>query len=107
MSARKTTHHVPERFLRQLWKHQSFATNGLITTDERPVEVLSPGVLNRDGGPDFSNALIRIGGTLFRGAVELHQYIEEWTAHGHERLRDLCLVVLAPAAAGPPACPSR
>lgn len=85
MSARKTTHHVPERFLRQLWKHQSFATNGLITTDERPVEVLSPGVLNRDGGPDFSNALIRIGGTLFRGAVELHQYVEEWTAHGHER----------------------
>ncbi len=53
--------------------------------DGRAVEILSPGTFNRDGGPDFINARIRIGGTLYRGNVELHQRLEEWTQHFHHR----------------------
>jgi len=78
-------HHVPERFLRQLWKHQQFDTTHLASLDGRMIEVLSPGVLNTDGGPDFHEALIRIGGILYRGTVELHQHLDEWTAHDHHR----------------------
>ncbi len=78
-------HHVPERFLRQLWKHRQFDTTHLFSIDGKPVEILSPGVLNTDGGPDFHDALIRIGGVLYRGTVELHQRRDEWTAHDHHR----------------------
>ncbi|MBI1807112.1 MAG: DUF2851 family protein [Ignavibacteria bacterium] len=85
MTRRNTSYHVPERFLRQLWKHQHFATSHLRTTDQRPVEIVSPGVLNRDGGPDFVDASIRIGGILYRGNVELHQHVEEWVEHGHNK----------------------
>ncbi|MBI4546612.1 MAG: DUF2851 family protein [Ignavibacteriae bacterium] len=84
MAQYKPSHHIPERFLRQLWKHQHFATAQLRTTDERSVEVVSPGKLNRDGGPDFRDAQIRIGGILYRGDVELHQTYEEWTEHTHQ-----------------------
>ncbi|MBI3364087.1 MAG: DUF2851 family protein [Ignavibacteriae bacterium] len=76
-------HHVPERFLRQLWKHKQFETTDLSTTDGKQIEILSPGILNTDGGPDFSDALIRIGGILYRGTVELHQHFDEWTTHSH------------------------
>ena len=78
-------HHVPERFLRQLWKHQQFDTSRLTTLDGKPVEILSPGVLNTDGGPDYRDALIRIGGILYRGTIELHQHLNEWSLHEHHR----------------------
>ena len=78
------TFHVPERFLRQLWKHLQFDTSKLQTTDSRQVEILSPGKLNTDGGPDFANARIRIGGIVYRGNVELHQNDKEWTQHAHQ-----------------------
>src|SRR5713101_1110218 len=84
MATRNPSRHVPERFLRQLWKNQQFQTFALATTDGRTIEVLSPGELNRNGGPDFTGAAIRIGGTLYRGDVELHQHAEDWTAHLHQ-----------------------
>ncbi len=75
---------MPERFLRQLWKHQTFRSSGLHTTDGKSVEIFSPGTLNRDGGPDFIHAAVRIGGTLYRGDIELHQQNDEWTRHFHQ-----------------------
>jgi len=78
-------HHVPERFLRQLWKHQQFNTTHLFSTEGKPIEVLSPGVLNTDGGPDFTDALICIGNILYRGPIELHQHLDEWDTHDHHR----------------------
>src|SRR5205809_1104272 len=84
MAKRNPSRHIPERFLRQLWKNQQFQTTSLATTDGRSIEVLSPGKTNRNGGPDFTGATIRIGGTLFRGDVELHQHAEEWTTHLHQ-----------------------
>src|SRR5258707_1379198 len=84
MAKRNPSRHVPERFLRQLWKNQQFQPLSLTTADGRTIEVLSPGKPNRNGGPDFRDASIRIGGTLFRGDVELHQHAEEWTTHLHQ-----------------------
>lgn len=78
------TLHVPERFLRQLWLHQRFTDAELQTTDGRTVEIISPGRLNRDGGPDCRDARIRIGGILYTGDVELHQQSTEWHQHSHQ-----------------------
>jgi hypothetical protein len=83
MSYQRSSRHVPERFLRQLWKHQQFQHSQLHTTDGKPVRVLSPGILNNDGGPDFTDAQISIDDILYRGDVELHQHTDEWEGHAH------------------------
>ncbi len=80
----KQSFHVPERFLRQIWKHQQFDTSKLFTADREPIEIFSAGTFNSDGGPDFRNARIRIGGIAYRGDVELHQNNDEWTQHTHQ-----------------------
>ncbi len=66
-----------------MWQSRSFPGT-LATSDGRKVTILEPGVLNPDGGPDFHDALIRIGGTLYRGDVELHVDARSWSTHGHE-----------------------
>lgn len=75
--------HVPERFLRQIWKHRNFATPVLQTTDGQPIVIISPGKSNPDGGPDFIDARIRVGNVLYRGDVELHQNCIDWSQHEH------------------------
>ncbi|TAK60251.1 MAG: DUF2851 family protein [Bacteroidetes bacterium] len=85
MPRKSPSHNVPERFLKQLWKHQNFATDILRTTDDRKIEILQPGTPNFDGGPDFQNAKVRIGGVVYRGDVELHQNFDDWVKHSHHR----------------------
>jgi hypothetical protein len=77
------SHHIPERFLRQIWKYRRFNDTRLFTTDGQIVEIISPGQLNTDGGPDFTDASVRIGGILYRGDVEIHEDESEWMSHGH------------------------
>ena len=50
-----------EEILHYVWKHKLLPLNELTTTDGREVEVLDPGLHNRDAGPDFFNAKVRIG----------------------------------------------
>src|SRR4051812_5271681 len=83
MPQRSNPRLIPERFLRQLWKQTAFRTDSLLTPEGQPVEIISSGTLNTDGGPDFSGARVRVGGTLYRGDVELHRSVTEWKLHSH------------------------
>jgi hypothetical protein len=74
---------VHESLLRSAWEQQDFQHENLRTTDGRPVQILDSGSSNADGGPDFRGALVRIGGTLYRGDVELHIDASSWVTHGH------------------------
>lgn len=74
-----------EELLHYVWKHRLFELKPLATTDGQPVEVIDPGLPNRNAGPDFFNAKIRINGTLWVGNVELHMKADEWFAHHHDR----------------------
>jgi hypothetical protein len=78
------TIHIPEIILREIWRRQQFTASHLHTSDGKPVHILSPGISNSDGGPDFLNARIRIGRTTYRGDVELHKDASEWQLHRHD-----------------------
>ncbi|MDR2286584.1 MAG: DUF2851 family protein [Prevotellaceae bacterium] len=73
-----------EDFLQFIWNLGLYDSANLTTTEGEYVEVLSAGVRNRDSGPDFYNAKVRIGDTLWAGTVEIHKKSSEWNVHGHQ-----------------------
>lgn len=75
--------HVPETVLARIWEEQRFFPDCLYTTTGLPVQVIRPGILNHDTGPDFKTALIRIGDHVEEGDVELHLHLGDWQTHGH------------------------
>ena len=73
-----------ERLLHYVWKHKILPLKPLTTADGQEVEVIDPGLHNHDQGPDFFNAKVRLGGTLWAGNVEVHLRSSDWYRHGHE-----------------------
>ncbi len=74
-----------EELLHYVWKHKLFPLSPLETTDQQAVEVIDPGLHNKNAGPDFFNAKIKISGTLWVGNVEIHEKASDWYRHGHEK----------------------
>ncbi len=72
-----------EDFLQYVWKFRLFDWNDLYTTDGKRVEIVSPGLHNTDAGPDFQQAKIKIGDTLWAGNAEVHLTSSDWKRHGH------------------------
>lgn len=73
-----------EDLLHFIWKHRFLPLTEQKTLTNLPLEVLDPGLHNTDAGPDFLNAKIRIGSTIWVGNVEMHIQAEDWYAHGHD-----------------------
>jgi len=74
-----------EEFLHFLWRFRRFDNHDLKTTTGEALTILQPGRYNRDSGPDFLDARLRIGETLWAGNVELHLQASGWQSHGHQR----------------------
>ncbi len=74
-----------EQLLHYVWKHKLFPIGQLATTSSQRVEVIDPGLHNRNAGPDFFNAKIKIDGTLWVGNVEIHDKASDWFLHGHDK----------------------
>ncbi|MBR5440028.1 MAG: DUF2851 family protein, partial [Prevotella sp.] len=74
-----------EALLQYVWKHKLWPLKPLATIDGEAVEVIDSGLQNRNAGPDFFNAKVKIGGTLWVGNVEIHDRAADWNAHGHQR----------------------
>lgn len=73
-----------EHLLHYVWKHKLFPLNALQTTTGSPIEVIDPGLHNRNAGPDFFNAKLKIDGTLWVGNIEIHTLATDWYRHGHD-----------------------
>jgi hypothetical protein len=73
-----------EDLLQFIWASRLFDHRGLATTDGLPIESISPGTIQKNSGPDLDNALLRIGGQLWAGTVEVHLRSSEWNIHGHQ-----------------------
>lgn len=74
-----------EELIHYAWKHKMFPLKSLQTTKGEAVEVLDTGLHNRNAGPDFFNAKVKIDGVLWVGNVEIHDKASDWFAHGHDR----------------------
>lgn len=74
---------MPEIVLHYIWEHCLWAGFEQYTTDGMKVEILSVGEHNRDAGPDYSHARIRIDGHEWVGNIEIHVCASDWTKHHH------------------------
>jgi hypothetical protein len=72
-----------ERMLQYVWKHRLYSEEDFKTPDGTRIYVLDPGLANMDAGPDFFNAKIRIGATIWVGNAEIHEQASEWFLHNH------------------------
>ena len=75
---------MPEIVLHYIWEHCLWAGFEQQTTDGKRVEILSVGEHNRDAGPDYSHARIRIDGREWVGNVEIHVCSSDWLKHKHQ-----------------------
>lgn len=78
---RNTT--MNEELIQFSWMFRLYPAQNLRTTDNESIEIIDPGQWNRDSGPDFFNAKVKIGKTLWAGNVEIHKNSSEWYLHGH------------------------
>jgi len=83
-----------ERLLQFIWQFRYFNQSALSTTDGKSLQVIHPGMLNRNSGPDFSEARIKIAGTMWVGNIELHVRASHWYQHKHELDKNYNNVIL-------------
>jgi len=75
---------VNEDFLHYIWKKLQFDLIDLTSESGEPIEIIDIGFHNKNAGPDFLNARIRIGNTLWAGNVEIHINSSDWYKHKHD-----------------------
>lgn len=69
--------------LQYIWQFQYFNTSELQTAAGEKLQVVFPGKLNTNQGPDFTGAQVKIDDTTLVGSVELHLKTSQWKDHGH------------------------
>ncbi len=75
---------MTEEFLHHIWKFRLFNQLELTTANAEPVEIIKVGEHNFDAGPDFFNAKIKVGTTVWAGNVEIHINASDWQKHHHQ-----------------------
>jgi len=74
-----------EAILHFIWKFKLFSIIHLQTEGKDDLQILSFGIHNLDAGPDFHNAKIKIGNTIWAGNVEIHIKSSDWQRHQHQK----------------------
>ena len=72
-----------ERLLQYIWQFRYFNKQELTTIAGEQLHILHPGNLNTNQGPDFLDAKIKIGDTIWAGNIELHIRSSDWELHQH------------------------
>jgi hypothetical protein len=73
-----------EDFLQYVWKHKMFSKVDFKTTDNENLTILKSGLHNKNAGPDFLNAQLKIEDQIWVGNVEIHLKSSDWYLHNHE-----------------------
>lgn len=85
---------MTERLLQYIWQLQYFNSNDLITEEGETLQIIKPGTLNTNQGPDFIDAKIKIGNTVWAGSIEIHINSSEWKNHKHSGDKNYKNVIL-------------
>ena len=74
-----------EELLQFIWRHKLLKPLPLISKSGNRLAVLKPGELNRDAGPDFFNAQIKVNDLILAGNIEIHIKTSDWLLHKHQQ----------------------
>jgi hypothetical protein len=85
---------MKESILHYIWQQKLFKAHDLRTTDGEKLEIIDVGRLNVDAGPDFFNAKIKIGETIWAGNIEIHLSSSDWKKHQHQHDKNYNSVIL-------------
>lgn len=83
-----------EDLIQFIWKHQLLKPLPLVSASGADIEILNPGELNLDAGPDFFNGKIRVNGTILAGNIEAHVKSSDWLKHKHGGNRAYDTIIL-------------
>lgn len=83
-----------EKLLQYIWQFQYYNKSELKTTAGEKLEIILPGKLNVNQGPDFNNAQVKIDNTTLVGSIELHLKTSQWNEHGHQNDPNYKTVIL-------------
>jgi len=72
-----------EDVLQFIWYKNKIPKKEIYTTNNYPISIVTPGVLNRMSGPDFFNAHLFIDEQEWHGSVEVHVKSSDWYRHKH------------------------
>lgn len=85
---------MKEDFLHFVWQFKRFNFLNLTTTDGETLELLDMGQINHTDGPDFLQAKIKIGTTIWVGNIEIHVRSSDWKRHGHSNNKNFDNIIL-------------
>ncbi|MFB6320358.1 DUF2851 family protein [Saccharicrinis sp. FJH54] len=85
---------MKEDLLQFAWLYKLYSQVELLTDTNERIEVIDPGQLNHDSGPDFFNAKVKIDGTLWVGNIEIHACSSDWIRHKHHTNKQYNNVIL-------------
>jgi hypothetical protein len=75
---------IAEKDLHDFWMRQIPGVSQFQSTSDETVEVVHIGAYNRDAGPDFCRATIKLDGKIVQGDIEFHLDGRDWFQHGHD-----------------------
>lgn len=75
---------MKEDLVSYIWRYRMWGDAALTTVNGDQVEVIDVGLPNNGSGPDYFNAKVRIGNTLWAGNVEIHVRASDWNRHQHD-----------------------
>lgn len=72
-----------ENLLHYMWRNKLFAPYHLTSVDGEEIRIVYPGIAHQDAGPDFKQAIIKVGDITWAGDVEIHVNSSDWIRHKH------------------------
>lgn len=76
---------MTEKLLQYLWNYKIFKYFDFKDIEGNSVEIIHFGKWNKNAGPDFLDAKIKINGLLLAGNIELHVCSSDWIFHNHSQ----------------------
>ncbi|MDR6461112.1 hypothetical protein J2786_004265 [Chryseobacterium vietnamense] len=85
---------MTEKLLQYLWNYKIFTYFDFKDIEGNSVEIINFGKWNKNAGPDFLDAKIKINGLLLAGNIELHVRSSDWIFHNHSQDPNYCNIIL-------------